>query len=58
MFQMAVRHRCEFLSADHDPGRVIEVTQRKGEQFAKAQQLLGVSVPMGDGEKIPRRDHR
>ena len=51
-FQMAVHRRCQFLSAEGDPARVIEVTPQMVGQFEKAQQLFGVSVPMGDGEKI------
>ena len=47
---MAVHHRYEFLSAKDDPARVMEVTQRMVERFEKAQQLLGVSVPMGNGK--------
>ena len=51
MFQMVVSTRCEFLSFERDPVRVMEVTQRMVEQFEKAQQLLGVSVPMGNGKE-------
>ena len=36
-FQMAVRCRCEFMSAEGSPARVMEVTQRMVEQFEKAQ---------------------
>ena len=51
-FQMAVRRRYEFLSAEGDPVRVMEITQRMVEQFEKARQLLGVCVPVGNGKKI------
>ena len=50
-FQMAVHRRCEFLSAEGDPARVMEVIQRVVEQFEKAQLLLGVSVPVNNGKK-------
>ena len=48
---MAVRSRCEFLSVEVDPARVMEVTQRMVEKFEKAKQLFGISVPIGNGEK-------
>ena len=51
-FQMAVRRRYDFLSAEVDPARVMEVTQRMVEQFEKARQLVGVCVPMGNGKKV------
>ena len=47
---MAVRSRCEFLSVEGDPARVTEVTQQMVEKFEKAEQLLGVSVPVGNGK--------
>ena len=49
-FQRAVGSRCEFLSVEGDPARVMEVTQQMVEKFEKAEQLLGVSVPVGNGE--------
>ena len=48
-FQRAVRCRCELLSAEGDPIRVMEVTQQMVEKFEKAEQLLGVSIPLGNG---------
>ena len=51
-FQMAVHRRCQFLSAEGDPARVIEVTQQMVGQFEKAQQLFGISIPMGNGKSI------
>ena len=48
-FQRAVRCRCELLSAEGDPIRVMEVTQQMVEKFEKAEQLLGVSIPAGNG---------
>ena len=48
-FQRAVRFRCELLSAEDDPIRVMEVTQQMVEKFEKAEQLLGVSIPVGNG---------
>ena len=48
-FQRAVRCRCELLSAEGDPMRVMEVTQQMVEKFEKAEQLLGVSIPVGNG---------
>ena len=48
-FQRAVRCRCELLSAEGDPIRVMEVTQQMAEKFEKAEQLLGVSIPVGNG---------
>ena len=51
-FQMAVRRRCEFLSAEGDPARGMGITQRMVEQFGKTQELLGVSVLMGNGKII------
>ena len=51
-FHMAVRSRCEFLSGEGDPARVMEVTQKMVEMFEKAEQLLRVSIPMGNGKKI------
>ena len=48
-FQRAVRCRCELLSAEGDPIRVMEVTQQMVEKFEKAEQLLGVSIPVGNG---------
>ena len=48
--QMAVRSRCEFLSVESEPARVMEVTQQTVEKFEKAEQLLGVSVPVGNGK--------
>ena len=48
-FRRAVRCRCELLSADGDPIRVMEVTQQMVEKFEKAEQLLGVSIPVGNG---------
>ena len=50
-FQRAVRSRCELLSAEGDPARVMEVTQQMVEKFEKAGQLLGVSVPVGNGKR-------
>ena len=50
-FQMAVRCRCEFMSAKGDPARAMEVTQRMVEQFEKAQQFLRASVPTGNRKK-------
>ena len=50
-FQRAVRCRCELLSAEGDPARVMEVTQQMVEKFEKAEQLLGVSVPVANGKK-------
>ena len=49
-FQMAVRSRCEFLSVEGDPARVMQVTQQRVETLEKAEQLLGVSVPVGNGK--------
>ena len=49
MFQRVVRCRCELLSAEGDPIRVMEVTQQMVEAFEKAEQLLGVSIPVGNG---------
>ena len=51
-FQMAVHRRCQFLSAEGDPARVIEVTQQMVGQFENAQQLFGISIPMGNGKSI------
>ena len=51
-FQMAMRCRCEFMSAKGDPARAMEVTQRMVEQFEKAQQFLRASVPTGNRKKI------
>ena len=48
-FQRAVRCRCELLSAESDPVRVMEATQQMVEKFEKAEQLLGVSIPVGNG---------
>ena len=48
-FQRAVRCHCELLSAEGDPIRVMEVTQQIVEKFEKAEQLLGVSIPVGNG---------
>ena len=48
-FQRAVRCRCELLSSEGDPIRVMEVTQQMVEKFEKAEQLLGVSIPVGNG---------
>ena len=48
-FQRAVRCRCELLSAEGDPIRVMEVTQQMVEKFEKAEQLLGVIIPVGNG---------
>ena len=50
-FQIAMRCRCEFMSAKGDPARAMEVTQRMVEQFEKAQQFLRASVPTGNREK-------
>ena len=50
-FQRAVRSRCELLYVEGDPPRVMEITQQMAEKFEKAEQLLGVSVPMGNGKK-------
>ena len=50
-FQMAVCSSCKFLSVEGDPARVMEVTQQMVEKFEKAEQLLGVSVPAGNGKK-------
>ena len=36
-FQRAVRNRCEFLSVEGDPARVMEVTQQMMEKFEKAE---------------------
>ena len=36
-FQRAVRSRCELLSAEGDPARVMEVTQQMVEKFEKAE---------------------
>ena len=44
-----MRCRCELLSAEGDPIRVMEVTQQMVEKFEKAEQLLGVSIPVGNG---------
>lgn len=44
-FQMAVRHYCNFLSAEGDPASMMQVTQHMVEQFEKDQQLLGVGTP-------------
>ena len=49
-FQMAVRSRCEFLPVEGDPARVMEVSQQMVEKFEKAEQLLGVSVSLGNGK--------
>ena len=48
---MAVRTRCDLLSVEGDPARVMEVTQRIAEQFEKTEKLLGISVPMSNGKK-------
>ena len=48
-FQRAVRCRCELLSAEGGLIRVMEVTQQMVEKFEKAEQLLGVSIPVGNG---------
>ena len=48
-FQRAVRCRCKLLSAEGDPIRVMEVTQQMVEKVEKAEQLLGVSIPVGNG---------
>ena len=50
-FQKAVRCRCELMSAEGDPARVMEVTQQMVEKFEKAEQLLGVSVPVANGKR-------
>ena len=50
-FQRAVLSRCEFLSVEGDPDRAMEVTQQMVQNFEKAEQLLGVSVPVGNGKK-------
>ena len=50
-FQMAVRSRCEILSVEGDPARVMEVTQQMVEKFEKAEQLFGVKCPRGQREK-------
>ena len=50
-FQMTVGSRCEFLSIEDDPARVMEVTQQMVETFEKAEQLLEVTVPMDNGKK-------
>ena len=42
-----MRSRCELLSAEVDSARVMEVTQSMVGKFEKAEQLLGVSVPVG-----------
>ena len=47
---MAVRSRCEILSVEGDPARAMEVTQQMVEEFEKAEQLVGVSVPVGNGK--------
>ena len=44
-----MRCRCELLSAEGDSVRVIEVTQQMVEKFEKAEQLHGVSIPVGKG---------
>ena len=44
-----MRCRCELLSAEGDPIRVMEVTQQMVEKVDKAEQLLGVSIPVGNG---------
>ena len=46
-----MRCRCELLSAEGDPARVMEVTQQMVEKFEKAEQLLGVSVPVANGKR-------
>ena len=46
-----VRSRCELLSVEGYPARVMGVTQQMVEKFEKAEQLLGVSVLMGNGKK-------
>ena len=48
-FQRAVRCRCELLAAEGGPIRVMEVTQQMVEKFEKAEQHLGVSIPVGNG---------
>ena len=48
---MAVRSRGEFLYIEGDLARVMEVTQQMVENFEKAEQLLRVSVPMGNRKK-------
>ena len=48
-FQRAVRCRCELMSVEGDPAEVMEVTQKMVEKYEKAEQLLGVSVPVGNG---------
>ena len=50
-FQRVVRSRCELLSVEGDPARVMEVTQQMVEKLEKAEQLLGASVLMGNGKK-------
>ena len=50
-FQRVVRSRCELLSVEGDPARVMEVTQQMVEKFEKAEQLVGVIVPVGYGKK-------
>ena len=47
-FRMAVRSCRKFLSVEGAPARVMEVTQKRVEKFEKAEQLLGVSIPMGN----------
>ena len=46
-----MRSRCEVLSAEGDPARAMEITQQMVEKFEKAEQLLGVSVSVGNGKK-------
>ena len=46
-----MRSRCELLSAEGDPARVMEVTQQMVETFEKAEQLLGVIVLVGNGKR-------
>ena len=48
---MAVRTRWEFLFVEGDPAMVMDVTQRMVEMFEKTEQLLEVSVPLGNGKK-------
>ena len=48
---MAMGSRCEFLSVEGGPARVMEVTQQIAEKFEKTEQLLGISVPMSNGER-------
>ena len=50
-FQRAVPSRCELLSIEGDPARVMEVTQQMVETFEKAEQFLGVIVSVGNGKK-------